>query len=320
MEKQFVPHGGNVQEKLRLVKANIEGVIKGKGKTVDLALVTLIAGGHLLLEDIPGVGKTMLAIALARSVDCSFRRIQFTNDTIPADILGANVYSRQEERFKFIEGPIFAGVVLADEINRTSPKTQSALLEAMTERQISMENKVYPLPNPFMVIATQNPIEHHGAFPLPESQLDRFLIRLMPGYPDRNAEREILKQNISPKAARLIDPVITPKEILQAKKEVLQVRFDESLYEFLLDIVERTRNDQRLLLGASPRGALMLKRAAQANAYYHGRDFALPDDIKSLVTPVLGHRIILKGKGEAASERALEAILDSILQTVAAPV
>jgi len=303
------------QRKLAAVLKNVTSLIRGKDEAVELALVALLAGGHVLIEDVPGVGKTMLALALAHSIKCPFRRIQFTNDTVPADILGMMVYSRKDETFRFVQGPIFAGVVLADEINRSSPKTQSALLEAMTERKVSIENRVFDLPEPFMVIATQNPTEFHGTFPLPESQLDRFLLRLRIGYPNRQAEREILQRDIGPDSIAELPEVIDQAEVLAARAEAAQVRIDDSLLDYILDLAARTREDDRLSVGVSPRGTLMLKRAAQALAFLRGRGYALPDDVKALAGPVWAHRVSPAGGAHAhgAAEEA-EAIMADILE------
>ena len=311
-----------VRERIKAVFSNITTVIRGKDETVELALVALLAGGHLLLEDIPGIGKTILALSLARSVRCTFRRIQFTNDTVPADILGMMVYSRKEEHFRFVPGPIFAGVVLADEINRTSPKTQSALLEVMTEGKVSLENSVFKLPDPFLVIATQNPIEHHGTFPLPESQLDRFLLRTDLGYPDAGAEKEILLRNIGADTAAGLPAVIEADEVLTARAMVRRVRIDDSLLDYVLALAQATRTDRRLSLGVSPRGSLMLKQATQALAFLRGRDYVLPDDVKALASPVWSHRIKLSDPGVGGSVERIEAeaLLADILERIPVPV
>ena len=322
MAVEMQTDGNDLQEMIKAVFENITRVIRGKDKPVRLSLVALLAGGHLLLEDIPGVGKTMLALALAKSIRCPFKRIQFTNDTLPADILGVTIYSRKEERFRFIPGPIFAGVVLADEINRTSPKTQSALLEAMNERKVSIENKVHTLPEPFLVIATQNPIEFHGTFPLPESQLDRFLLRTHMGYPSMNAEKEILTLDLGPEAVNELSEIIGPDEVKAMRDEVRRVRVDDSLLDYILELAKATRTEKRLSLGVSPRGVLMLKKAAQALAFLLGRNYCIPDDLKALVVPVWSHRIVssdhhprsLSTRGE------MEDILADILERVPVPV
>ncbi|HYK90812.1 MAG TPA: AAA family ATPase, partial [Acidobacteriota bacterium] len=257
--------------RIRQLQAAIETTVRGKPEPVKLALVCLLANGHLLIEDVPGVGKTTLAHSLARVFDCSFRRIQFTSDLLPSDILGISVFRQSEQAFEFRRGPIFANVVLADEINRTTPKTQSALLEAMSEGKVSVDNNTYSLPRPFMVVATQNPIEHHGTYPLPESQLDRFLLRIKMGYPETGAEKEILRrQNYLP-AIEHIQPVLKAEDILDAQASVSEVKVDEALLDYIMAIVEATRRSEFLLVGASPRGSLALHRAAQALAYYEGR-------------------------------------------------
>lgn len=314
---------GNMNSKALIgsIIDNVANVIRGKRDVIEMAMVALLSSGHLLLEDIPGVGKTLLALSLARSIDCPYRRIQFTNDTIPADIIGMMVYSRNEEKFRFVPGPIFAGVVLADEINRTSPKTQSALLEAMSEKRISIENRVFLLPEPFLVIATQNPVESHGAFPLPESQLDRFLLRLHMGYPDQPSEKQILEENLGPRTAQTLSPVVNKQQIVELRAEVDRVKVDDSLLDYILSLAQRTRNDQRLALGASPRGALMLKQAAQALAIIGGRDFVLPDDIKRLLIPVWTHRIQTAdgALGPRARREEAEFILTEFLETEPVP-
>ena len=304
--------------KIDKLKANIEQVIKGKSQVVEWAVVSLLARGHLLIEDVPGVGKTTLAQALARSLDCSFRRIQFTSDLLPSDILGISVFNRQKQAFEFMPGPIFANIVLADEINRTTPKTQSSLLEAMCEAQVSMDNETRALPQPFMVIATQNPGEHHGTFPLPESQMDRFLMRVHIGYPDREAEKEVLTRQTTLHPAEQLIPVLTADEVVLLQDEVEQVHMDEVLLDYLLSIVEETCRSDLMTLGVSTRGAVSLTRAAKALAYVRGRRYCLPEDIKELAPVVLPHRISLKsghggdGSGSSASELVIREILDLV--------
>ena len=296
-------------------------MVLGKSEPVKLALVCLLANGHLLIEDVPGVGKTTLAHALAMVFDCSFRRIQFTSDLLPSDILGVSVFNQSNQSFEFRHGPVFANVVLADEINRTTPKTQSALLEAMSEGQVSVDSKTYPLPAPFMVVATQNPIEHHGTYPLPESQLDRFLLRIRMGYPEGDAEKDILRQrNHMPKLERL-QPIVRSEDIIEAQSQVTQVHMDESLLDYVMAIVEATRRSEYLLIGVSPRGSLALHRSAQALAYYQGRDYCIPDDIKQLVLPVLAHRVVVSSKYSSPHKRSeeAEAILAEILHNIDVP-
>ena len=309
------------EPRIRQPQAAIETVVRGKPEAVKLALVCLLADGHLLIEDVPGVGKTTLAHSLARVFDCAFRRIQFTSDLLPSDILGVSIFNQADQSFNFRRGPIFAHIVLADEINRTTPKTQSALLEAMSEGRVSVDNHTYPLPHPFMVVATQNPIEHHGTYPLPESQLDRFLLRIRMGYPGNTAEKEILRrQNRLPDVEKL-QPVMRAEDILEAQAAVGTVRVDESLLDYIMAIVEATRRSEFLLLGASPRGSLGLHRAAQALAYFEGRDYCIPDDIKQLALPVLAHRVIVSSKYSSPYKRSeeAEAILAEILRSIEVP-
>ncbi len=309
------------EPKLRQLQAAIEVVVRGKPEPIKLALVALLGGGHLLIEDVPGVGKTTLAHSLAQAFDCTFRRIQFTSDLLPSDILGVSVFNQAAQAFEFRRGPIFANVVLADEINRTTPKTQSALLEAMSEGKISVDNQTYPLPSPFMVVATQNPIEHHGTYPLPESQLDRFMLRIRMGYPEAEAEKEILRLQDHRPGVEQIAPVLQARDILAAQQAVADVRMDESLLDYILDIVEATRRSEFLLAGVSPRGSLALHRAAQAIAYYEGRDYCIPDDVKRLALPVLSHRVIVSAKYSSSDRRSEEAeeILAEILQSIEVP-
>lgn len=300
------------------IEANIERVIVGKGEVIRMALVTLLARGHLLIEDVPGVGKTTLARALSKCFDCSFQRIQFTSDLLPSDILGVSIYSKQKEVFEFHPGPIFANFVLADEINRTTPKTQSCLLEAMNTGRVSLDKQTYLLPQPFLVLATQNPIEFHGTYPLPNSQMDRFLMRLRMGYPTPEAEKEILRRGLSPASVEQLEPVVTGEELQRLQAEVPDIRLEDSLLDYLTRIVEATRKDRHIELGISPRGSLSLQRAAQAMALIEGRSYVLPDDIKKLAIPVLAHRIIPRASGgnldleSGRDEDILRDILDSV--------
>jgi MoxR-like ATPase len=316
-----MPEAVELEPKLRKLQQAIETVVRGKSGPVKLALVSLLAEGHLLIEDVPGVGKTTLAHALARGFDCTFRRIQFTSDLLPSDILGISMFRQAEQAFEFRRGPIFANVVLADEINRTTPKTQSALLEAMSEGKISVDNHTYELPRPFMVVATQNPIEHHGTYPLPESQLDRFMLRIRMGYPAAKAEKEILRLQKHAPNIEQIAPVLGTADILEAQRAVTEVRVDDALLDYILAIVEATRRSEFLLTGASPRGSLALHRAAQAIAYFEGRDYCIPDDIKRLVIPVLAHRVVVSAKYSSPYNRSEESeeILAEILQSVEVP-
>ena len=273
------------------LEASLQKVIRGKDDVLRLALISIFARGHLLIEGVPGVGKTTLGQALARAIDCSFQRVQFTSDMLPSDVLGISIYSAIEQRFEFKRGPVFANVVLADEINRTTPKTQSALLEAMNEGQVTVDSHSFPLPQPFLVIATQNPVEHHGTYPLPESQMDRFLMRVRMGYPDGEAEREILRSQAGAAQLENLEPVLTGADVLEMQHAVTRVRVDESLVSYTLQIVRRTRDSEHLSLGVSPRGSQMLYRAAQASAFLDGRDFCTPEDFKPLVVPVFAHRV-----------------------------
>ncbi len=302
---------------LRLLQERIDSVIKGKQDAVKMAIVTLLGRGHLMIEDVPGVGKTTLAFTLAKATNCSFQRIQFTSDMLPTDIIGVSIYNPDTKNFDFKQGPIFANIVLADEINRTSPKTQSALLEAMNEKRVSVDRKTYTLPEPFMVIATQNPIEYHGTFPLPESQIDRFMMHIKLGYPETAYEKQALVGQSSLEFLEDMQPVITGDEILRMQKMVDAVKVDGSLLDYLMDVINATRNDDKIRLGASTRGAQFLLKAAKANAFYEGRDYVVPEDIKDLAPTVLGHRLILKAR---TSIYDAEVIMKEILERIAVPV
>ena len=302
---------------LRLLQERIDSVIKGKPQAVKMAIVTLLGRGHLMIEDVPGVGKTTLAFTLAKATNCSFQRIQFTSDMLPTDIIGVSIYNPDTKNFDFKQGPIFANIVLADEINRTSPKTQSALLEAMNERRVSVDRKTYTLPEPFMVIATQNPIEYHGTFPLPESQIDRFMMHIKLGYPETGYEKQALVGQSSLEFLEAMKPVITGDEILRMQKLVDAVKVDDSLLDYLMSIIIATRNDEKIRLGASTRGAQFLLKAAKANAFYEGRDYVVPEDIKDLAPTVLGHRLILKARTSIYDS---EVIMEEILERISVPV
>ncbi len=292
-------------------------VIRGKDDILRLAVVSLIARGHLLIEGVPGVGKTTLGQALARALDCTFQRVQFTSDMLPSDVLGISIYSAVEQQFEFKRGPVFTNILLADEINRTTPKTQSALLEAMNESQVTVDAHSYALPQPFLVIATQNPVEHHGTYPLPESQLDRFLMRVRMGYPDSNAEREILRSEAGTTKLEAMQPVLSGADVLEMQHAVTQVRVDESLVSYALSIVRKTRESEQFSLGVSPRGSQMLYRAAQAMAFLDGRSFCTPEDFKPLVVPVFAHRVVVNGlysstlKKSEQAEQVIQEIVDS---------
>jgi MoxR-like ATPase len=306
------------------LQRSIARAIYGKEEAIQLSLITLLARGHLLIEDVPGVGKTTLAQALAKSFHCTFQRIQFTSDLLPSDVLGVSVYNPESREFEFRSGPIFANVVLADEINRTTPRTQSALLEAMNEAQVSIDGKTMPLPQPFLVIATQNPVEHHGTYPLPESQLDRFLMRIKMGYPSPETEREILRKRVGSLREDLLDalePVADVSEVLAMQDTVAQIKVDSSLHDYALDIVNRTRTSELLALGVSPRGTLMLQRAAQARAFLDGREYCLPDDFKQLAVPVFSHRVVASSRHASLQKKSetTESVLRDIVESVPVP-
>jgi MoxR-like ATPase len=313
--------GSTLQRAAELERA-LRSIIRGKDDVVRLALVAILARGHLLIEGVPGVGKTTLAHALARAIDCDFRRVQFTSDMLPSDVLGISVYSTASECFEFKRGPIFTNILLADEINRTTPKTQSALLEAMNERQVTVEGRPHPLPNPFLVIATQNPVEHHGTYPLPESQLDRFLIRARMGYPEAGSEREILRGHAGASRLEELQPVLTAEDVVALQDEVSTVRVEDSLLDYALAIVERTRQHEQLSLGVSPRGSLMLYHAAQAMAFLEGRNFCTPDDFKKLTVPTFAHRLVISARYTSTLKRAeqSEQILREVVDSVPVPV
>jgi len=311
----------DIQGKIESLQRSIATVIKGKDESIRFSLVALLAGGHLLLEDVPGVGKTTLAHALARSFNCTFQRIQFTSDLLPTDIIGISIYNQATRNFEFKPGPLFANIILADEINRTTPKTQSSLLEAMNEGQVTADNHTYPLPRPFMVMATQNPVEHHGTYPLPESQMDRFLMRITIGYPKASSEKEILLSQSGNHPLKDLVPVLNADDVLFIQGRVRKVMVDEGLVDYVLQIVDRTRKHEHLSLGVSPRGSLSLYRAAQALALVEGRDFTLPDDFKRLVKPVFAHRMSVNSRFSSTLKKIEQAelILDEILESLEVP-
>src|SRR5580658_3577032 len=305
--------------RLAEIEAALGSVIRGKADVIRLSLACLLARGHLLIEDVPGVGKTTLAQALARIVDANFHRVQFTSDMLPSDVVGVTIYNAHTQEFEFKQGPVFTNFLLADEINRATPKTQSALLEAMNELQVTIDGRSYELRQPFMVIATQNPVEHHGTYPLPESQLDRFLMRIRIGYPDIAAEREIVRQGrTSNDAGRA---VISGEELTRLQDAVHNIQVDEALVDYMLAIVERTRTHDSLAMGVSPRGAQALFRAAQALAAVEGREYAIPDDVKRMVVPVFAHRVSISARASMAQRSAevAEKILGEILTLVDVP-
>ncbi len=301
------------------IRANVESAVLGKEKAVKFCVVALLANGHILLEDAPGLGKTSLARALAKTLGCQFTRLQFTPDLLPSDIVGANIFRPVTGEFEFRPGPVFTNVLLADEINRTTPRTQSALLEAMSERQVSIEGVTHSLGNPFLVIATQNPYEFEGTYPLPENQLDRFMMCLELGYPSRAVEMKILAQHREGQPVESLQSVLTPAQVLQLQKEVSDIRVDDSVSGYLLEIVARTRNHPDLLLGVSTRGALTAYRASQALAMAEGRNYVIPDDIKEIVVPVLAHRVACRGAVREGHRQRASQILRTLLDSVPVP-
>ncbi len=298
---------------IRRLEGSVAQALVGKPDVIRLAIIGLLARGHLLIEDVPGVGKTTLAAALARSIGGGFQRIQFTSDMLPSDIIGITVYQPDRGEFVFKPGPLFTNIVLADEINRTTPKTQSSLLEAMNEAQVSLDHSTFPLPRPFMVLATQNPLEYEGTHPLPESQLDRFLLRIRIGYPAASDEKAILRGGGAAAAESLV-PVLTGAELLELQEQVEKVRADDSVLDYLMALVAATRSAPLLRLGVSPRGALALLRAARARALTDGRDFLVPDDLKTLAVPALAHRVLLKSApgSDVDGDAVMAAIADAI--------
>jgi MoxR-like ATPase len=304
---------------VRRIVANVESAVLGKQQTIKLSVVALLAGGHILLEDAPGLGKTSLARALSKTLGCRFVRMQFTPDLLPSDILGSSVYRPATGDFEFRPGPIFTNILLADEINRTTPRNQSALLEAMSERQVSIDGTTHQLQEPFLVIATQNPYEFEGTYPLPENQLDRFMMCLSVGYPDRKAELEILQRHRSGQPVDALSAVTNADEVLELQKQVQAVNVEQSLAEYMLELTARTRSHNELTLGVSTRGALTLYRASQALAYVEGRSYVIPDDIKQVAIPVLAHRIVCRGILREGHRQRATQILKTLLDSVAVP-
>jgi MoxR-like ATPase len=306
------------EEQFEALVSNVERVIQGKREVIQMALACLVADGHLLIEDVPGVGKTMLAKAISRSIDGSWHRIQFTPDLLPSDVTGVSVWNRADNEFEFRQGGIFANIVLADEVNRASPKTQSALLEAMEERQVTVDAVTHDLERPFMVIATQNPIEYEGTYPLPEAQLDRFLMRIKVGYPDRTAGIDILETHGAVEPVDNLAPVLSADDVVKLQEAVTSIYVAPSLRGYIVDVVEATRQERDLVLGVSPRGALALQRASRAYAAASGRDYVIPDDLKLLAGSVLEHRLILSPEAQLRGAAAPD-VLESVLGKVPVP-
>jgi MoxR-like ATPase len=307
------------QVKVSRMINNIERLIVGKREAVEYTLITLLAGGHLLLEDVPGVGKTTLAKALAQTIDCGFTRVQFTPDTLPSDVTGLSIYNMQTGSFEYSKGAIMTNIVLADEINRTSPKTQASLLEAMEERQVTVDGVTYPLPKPFMVIATQNPVDYLGTYNLPEAQLDRFMIKISIGYPSASDEQIMADKFLSKQFASALEAVVGGDDIIRMQQEVTEIKVNRDLVTYITRFIQDTRKDSNISLGASPRATLALIRAAQAKAYLEGRAYCIPDDIIKLIVPVIAHRIILSPEAKLAQTK-VEKVLKDIISKIPVPV
>jgi len=304
-----------LRNKTVLLRENLAKVIKGKADTIRLLITALGAGGNILMEDVPGVGKTTLAKALASSIDGKFSRVQFTPDLLPSDILGNSIYNQQEAKFFFRPGPVFANILLADEVNRASPRTQSALLECMSEKQVSIAGKTSMLPDPFMVIATENPVEYQGTYPLPEAQLDRFAMQLELGYPDEEAEMQLLFDRLTNDPGTKLKAVLNCDEVAQMQLAVQEVNIEKTVVHYMLSIVKATRLDTRITLGASPRALLLLSRCSQSYAFIQGRDYVLPDDVKALCSPVLAHRLVIENKVKYSGVSAIEIVEDIVKKT-----
>ncbi|MDI6874518.1 AAA family ATPase [Candidatus Solincola sp.] len=313
---QAAPGGGNGPA--RALVDNVRRVIRGKDEQVALAVVALLSGGHLLVEDVPGVGKTMLARSLALSIHGTYRRIQFTPDLLPSDVTGTVIYNQKAADFEFKPGPIFANVILADEINRATPRTQSSLLEAMDEGQVTADGTTYPLPRPFFVIATQNPVEYHGTYPLPEGQLDRFCMSLTLGYPSTEVEREIVEAQLLEHPVNALGPVLEAEDIPALQRKVREVTVHPDVLSYAVELVRSTREEEDFHLGSSPRGTIFLVRTAQARAFLEGRDFVTPDDVKALAVPVLAHRVIPAARSRVLSEA--RSLVQGVLERVPVPV
>lgn len=307
------------QMKIKEMIHNMEKIIVGKKEVIELSLITLMAGGHLLLEDVPGVGKTTLAKTLAQTINCGFTRIQFTPDTLPSDVTGLSIYNMQSGTFEYVKGAIMNNIILADEVNRTSPKTQASLLEAMGEKQVTVDGVTYPLEHPFMVIATQNPIDYMGTYNLPEAQLDRFMMKISIGYPQGGEEKQMAERFLNNQLGQILEPVVDRETILKMQKEVEEVKVNQDIITYVTKLVQETRNDSNITLGASPRATLSLIRAAQALAYLQGREYCIPDDILKLIQPVIAHRLILSPEARISQVKT-EKILKNIVSKIPVPV
>lgn len=309
-------------ETVERLRQNIEHTIRGKTEAVDRTIICLLAGGHLLVEDLPGLGKTTLAYCLAKSIDCGFSRIQFTSDMLPSDIIGVSIYDERTREFRFNKGPVFANIVLADEINRTTPKTQSSLLEAMGRAKISVDGQTYTMPPPFMVIATQNPVDYEGTFPLPESQMDRFLMRMNMGYPEFEYEMQILRGGHLHYDQQEADPVVSRNEVVELQGFVRAIYVEDTVYAYIVSLAAATRVEENFRSGVSPRGTLSLKAAAQARALANGRSFVLPEDVNEMLLPVFGHRLALRKPMSDPMEerRSIEGLLTQLLEKTPDPV